>query len=934
MATAVRRWLAAALAAAMLLGLLPAGIAPVGAIAAGPISPDASTSGAGPCTGAPIPSNVSGVVAVDGGPTTGSPAASFGLSIGFALGYEVVELPENGVLGTGCVGSSENVTTDARGAFGSSLLVPGPACGLLNGAEVCRIFTGPYGPVSLAPHGPVPVGYAFSSGPIAAAFNGPIVLAPSLVWELGYVTLRPSGGPLTVSAGAPFNVSAEAAMQNGSPTDLLPTFSWTLSGAGWSFVGGNGSGADVGVVASPGAAPGSLAVVASARLGTTTVSTPAASLGLVAVATTVTAADLAPTAIDAGQSVNVTLHVHGALGYTYRASVEPGLGAPSVPVPCTAVPSGAGTVDLACATSLVYPTAGAAQPFATVTNGFSSATWAFPGVAVAPYPTLAVLPDAPVGYPGAPVAVSVVLANGTGVPPFAPACLAAGPAPVACAAGPGPSWSFAPTFPAPGSYAVTAWTVDGAGTNVSATRDVSIVAAPALGPLALDVPNVTVGVPVRLAANFSGGELPGRFWWNVSGSSGPWSSGPIVADGELAVTYLPSATGAITATLAVADALGSVVRGSVQFEVAPAPAVTIAAWSAPPPARVVVGTPVALSWAALDREGNPAIAFSAESVLSLGTGAGASRAWANASGVGPLRPLGNGTFELPAAAWVGGVVRVGVVPGSSGVYAPELLGSALPNPSTSLRFQATSDPTHLRLFAPTVALAEPRASSTFWLAVDRFGNPVPGAVVSVRLAFGATSSSTPANVERLPNGSSGVWVNFTAPGADSGTVVVLDSSGATVLGPLPVAALSPPTAAAPFALFAFAAAPAGAAAVGVSTLVRRRHRPSPPANAVAVDELRSLAEGRARVVAILGSGGPRDLAGVEAAWEAPAPPALADWLASLLADGTVTTVGGPDGRPRFALSPRFAPPRVELDVERLEAALRFRDEDQGAEAPR
>jgi hypothetical protein len=96
-----------------------------------------------------------------------------------------------------------------------------------------------------------------------------------------------------------------------------------------------------------------------------------------------------------------------------------------------------------------------------------------------------------------------------------------------------------------------------------------------------------------------------------------------------------------------------------------------------------------------------------------------------------------------------------------------------------------------------------------------------------------------------------------------------------------------------------------------------RPRPSPTPTREE-EELRRLAEGRATVVELLRRSGPLPLHEIEARWEpAPAPPALADWVASLVTDGTLRATIGDAGQARFALAERPEPePQVTLDEDR------------------
>jgi len=243
------------------------------------------------------------------------------------------------------------------------------------------------------------------------------------------------------------------------------------------------------------------------------------------------------------------------------------------------------------------------------------------------------------------------------------------------------------------------------------------------------------------------------------------------------------------------------------------------------------------------------------------------------------------------------------------------------------------DRDHLRLYAPGIANAGARSNATLWRAEDRFGNPVAGALVTIDLAFGGQRTDVVVAAIPLPGGGSGVWVNYSAPTTGPGTVTVLDAAGAVVLGPIAVPAAPRATPPDPTVEAVAAAVPIGTVGAATFAVVRRRRR----AREVPTEEeeLRHLAEGRARTVELISRAGAIDLAGLEAAWGSPAPPALADWLASLVADGTVRATVGPDGHPRFCLAHGPADgPRVTFDAELLDRSLRRRDEELSGAEPR
>ncbi len=883
-------------------------------------------------TGCSVPlasPSASGSLAVDGGPLGPSAVGGVALRVDYTVIATVYYEPSGSRVSSMCAVWPVNTTTSADGAFSAPLSTPAPLC-FSNGPGpyYCVAYSAPYGPVTVAPAAAPPDGYAFSSRP---SFTG-VGLTPTFVAELAYLGLTPPGTTLTISANAPTTISAAGFMANGSATNLSPTFRWALSGAGWSFVG-NATGPSVTVEGASGAALGQLTASASAAAGTVVLRPPPVSVGLVAVRTAVATAGLDRTTLDTGVAEDLSVSGTGAGGYTYTATVAPGLGLSPIVVPCAAAAAPGGLSDISCAASFAYPVAGLAQPTVTLSNGYSAGTWAFPEVTVAPAPELLVTSSVRVGYAAEPLALALAVANGTGSAPYAEACLAPGFGAPLCDVGPGPAWSFAPTYPVPGNYAATGWAIDAAGANGSVSVPVTVVAPPSLTALRLAAANMTAGVPVGLFASYSGGSLPARLYWNVSGSAAPWATATVDADGNVSVVYLPSAAGVVGITLTVVDGLGTVVRSSALFSVGPVPAVRVAPSSGPAPGAAVDGTPLSVAWVALDPYGNPVPTFGGTAVLVVRDGSLEPRAYLNVSRLGPLPSLGNDTYFVPAFAWIGGVLNVTVVPLSNGTFTLELLGAALPNPVAPLSFVASPDTRNVRLYAPVYTSERDRSNATFWHVEDRFGNAVPGAVLTVLEQFGSESTASVVATSALAGGSSGVWVNFTAPGPGAGTVEVLDGAGVVVLGPVGVPAAPAPSATAPTVVAAVAAVPLGAAAVGVSAFVRR-HRRRGRRDRSAEEELRSLAEGREKVVALLRRG-PRSLGELEAAWEPPpAPPGLADWLASLVADGTLGAAFGPDRVARFRIADGPGRLRVELDPGALEEALRRRaqDAEDGSEA--
>ena len=862
-------------------------------------------------------SGVTGRLSVDGGPLPANATGGVLLDYNYWIAY-VTMYPSNGTsTDAGCLLFHGTATTAANGSYSFVPPTPNGTCTGTYPDLLCTYYSSPYAPAAVRLANGPPPGYAVSAG----GFLADVALV--LVYELSEVELSPGGSTVTTSVGAatPFTAATYAA--NGSASDLDVAYAWSVTGTGWVV---NASGPTASVEADPGAGLGVLTVTASASSNATTLAPVSSSVDLVAVATEIETAQTNRTSLDAGGALEFRLTALGAAGLAYRATVVPGLGLAPVTVPCAAAAPDGGTVAVSCYANVTYPDAGTAQPTANVTNGDSTADWRFPDVTVAPTPELEVDPAEPIGYVGSPLAFSVSAANGSGASPYERACFAVAPGPTGCDDTAGPSWAFAPTLGAAGTFNATVWAIDGDGTNASTVVPLEVVPVLTVGPISPSASNATVSAPVLLSATVAGGAPPLRYWWNASGAGGPLLDGDLAADGALGVTVVPSSPGPLEVTLTVVDRLGSVVATELLLEVGPAAAERVAPLSAPPAAPVVAGTPVPLSWGAFTVAGAPEPSFAAAVELSVTGAAALPEAWVNASGAGPLAEVGPGTYAVPAAAWVDGLLNVTLTVGTATAVSVDLAGEALPGAVPPLDLTVTADRSHVRLFDPSVAHAGGRTNATLWRVADRFGNAAPGALLTVGLAFGGVRTDSVVAAVPLAGGASGVWINYTAPDAGPGTVSVADAAGAVVLGPLSVAAVTPSGGTSPAVDALAAAAPIGVAGAAGFAVVRRRRRLRTPTPAE--EELRELAEGRARAVELIGAAGAVDLAALEAAWTPPPPPpALAEWVASLVADGTLRGTVGEDGVPRFCLADQApARPRVTVDPEALDRSLQRREE--------
>ncbi|HTP54423.1 MAG TPA: hypothetical protein VML94_05635 [Thermoplasmata archaeon] len=869
------------------------------------------------CAGPPTAAAPTGDVRIDGGDLAPDALAGITVSYGFHLSVVVTRENVSAPVYRGCVHDTANATTNESGAFAFSRVVPPINCTALPG--YCAYFTGPFGPTTVR-LGATPAGYSVD------AAGGPANYTLTLVDDLASVRLSPDARTLTLSPGAATTFGAQGYMANGSLTPLEPTYSWTLSGEGWAFVAPP-SGADAEVVAVPGAGVGTLSVAALAVDGEATLAPPPAAVTLLAQSTAIETAELARTTLDAGATIGVRLAGVGAAGYAYSAVFEPGLDLPAAPASCVESPGAGGDTNISCAANLTYPTAGIAQPTARLTNGYSSSVWEFPDVTIDPPPELSVAPGGPRGYAGTALPIVLTVANGTGSPPFATACLRLATEALDCSHAPGPTWTFDVTVSSPGDYSAVAWAIDAQGVNASTAFSVTVVEPLVLGAIAAPSENASVGTAVLLTASLAGGALPVRFWWNASGVDGPILTGTATADGPIVATFVPSAPDAVTVTLTVVDALGTTVEVDRLLLVGPEPALSIVASEPTPATPVTAGTTFWLAWQALDRAGAPVRSFAAGAAIDLSEAGTPVDGWVNASGIGPLASLGGGAYDLPAAGWEGGVADLAVTVTEVGTLTVRLVGAALPAPVPPLSAVIAPDRAHLLLYAPEVAASSARSNSTFWHVTDRYGNPAPGALVTVCLRSGDSSRTTLAAVVAAPGGTTGVWVNFTAAGRGAANVTVTDAAGGILLGPLSVSAVPPGPALTPATVSLGAAIPIGALGAAWSGIIARRARRR-SAVPVAEEDLHRLAEGRSQVVEIVRRTGGADLEEIGAAWtSAPPPVELADWLASLVADGTLGAALGADGRARFCLAPgRANELRVTVDAAAFDRALRRRDE--------
>jgi hypothetical protein len=822
----------------------------------------------------------------------------------------------------------ENGTTVDNITGQSEFVVPATwidhCSALPGGGRTCANSTGPWGPVNMTLDTPNPPGYLSSINDSHSFVR--VLYYP----ELTAVALDPRGPRATFTAEGVDAVRADPLTAVGTPDPVEPRFNWTLSGVGWTFATPP-SGSEAFVTSAAGAAVGNLTVVASQSPSEGGFVAPPESVELAAVATTISSASLNRTVLDVGQAIQVALNGSGAAGYNYTARVDPGLGDPSTAVTCASDPGADEMVSLTCDANLTYPAVGVAQPVVTLSNGNSSAVWPFPEVTVDLAPWVTFLPGTPVGYTNSSVPVTIQAAVGSGASPYARACLAPGEGPIQCSSTPGPTWTFHSVYSKPGNYSTLAWVVDATGENRSVTATVRIVA-----PLALDLAPISggwsAGAPIPLSVMVSGGDLPARVWWNATGASNPIASVSVVADGSIRTTYVPPVAGFVTLSVVVVDDLGTEAEASVALSVGVGLATSVDPVVLPTASVSWAGAPLPFAWQALDSVGELVRNFSASAWVEL-TLAGSDRAvpgWVNASGAGPLTDPLPGRFDLPSTAWIDGTLNLTVTTQLTGTLEVALtVASGLSGGGNTVEIVVLPDIDHLRLFDPRTAVHEGRVNDTLWQVTDRYGNPADGASIVVVSSFGGSSTRTVVPVRSEEGGATGVWVNVSAPASLGGTVTVTDLANEALLPPLVISGPGDPlTALVPWVALLLVASGATAATAVAVRRTRRRPTVEPDASPANEGELQRLAEGLASVVEAVRRAGTVDLAGLESAWEpSPAPLDLADWVASLLTDGTLDATLGSDGVARFFLvSDRAPAAQVTLDVEAFDRAQVRRDE--------
>lgn len=879
-----------------------------------------------PCSGPVLPSSFSGSLEVDGGP---SPLPSVaGRTV--ALSYYVREnyTPLGGPSTYTCVQYHASNVTDGLGGFSLPAALPGSGCTRAS----CTFYTGPLAPINFSVAGSPPAGYF-----VTDSVSGPSVTL-SFVYALASVALDPSGRT-TLSTGAPTVIRATPQAGNGEPSPANVTYAWDLDGSGWNISAGAGS-PDLTIEASE-AAPGNLALWVNGTFNGTPEKAPEVELLLDAVATAATDGSVQPTSLDVGVPAEFVVVGSGSIGYSYDAVILVGVGTRSVEAPCVENGTDGGTEFVDCAASVTYGSSGVVQPSAELTNGFSSAEWTFPSLTVAPAPALGVTPSPLVAYVATNATVTVTVASSTGTAPLGPACFSTGNGRELCDRGPGPSYPFDIAWGSPGSYDAVATVADGAGANVSVSVPVEIyermnatwVSSGGLNPGYL-------GEPYNLTAQVRGGALPLSYWWNTSGGA-TLMAGTLGSDGTLYYPYVPETLGWANVSLDLLDRLGTHQTVGFPALVVPGAPAELQMVEGAGSGTAMAGAPYEVEWAAIDGQGVVTPSYQSDELLTVSpVGAGPARTvWVNDSaGAVPIGP--GGSFPVPLSAWSSGRLFLNISVGGNGTFyltlsgpLPVVAGGSVPV------LQVTANLHLLKLWDPTHVVGGARGGAALYRITDVFGDNLSGGYLVTRETFGSLTYSNLTSVRTGPGGST-VWVNFTALSASAGTVNVTFEEEDEPLLRVAVPAAPAPV---PWLDVLAIVGVAAAAALGALLLARRR-RPYdrgaperageiPPATE---EELRRLSEGRAHILAHADPEVGRTLDELSEGFPGrpPTPEEVTEWVASLVAEGTLSAELGEDGRSRFRrTAPPPPAPRVELDDRALEEALRRQRETETESEP-
>ncbi len=543
-------------AMAVTLLLLAVGLA--GAPAASAASSRIAPAISGSCLGAAAPPSANGTLVLVGNST---PLPSvIGVSVQVDYFYNETVISDNTPTDR-CVATTADGTTTTGGNFSVPLPVPADRC--VRGGGPCVLYSGPFGPLGFATSG-APAGFS-ERDPAAGASPGTIEWYADLSSAKLNVT-----GTRVVSTNAPVDLSVSAwnAVGDAAPGPL--TYSWSLAGLGWGI--SSQQGANVTVEGTASGWTGSLSVTVEATYGATTESLQSPTLSLQPVPTQILSGVPSANPVDPGVPVTFYLVGSGAAGYSYSATVDPGLGAGSVTGPCASTPLGNGTTNLACQVQAAYPAAGTALPTASISNGYSTNQLALASVAVNPVEQVTLSAPNFVTYPNRTIPLTVNVTHGTGSAPYGPACLSVSGRPgLTCQSQAATTWVFEERFASTGDYELRASVTDRFGENV--TSSAVVVVVPLLTARANGSTSVTLvaNQTTALSVVVSGGALPLTTWWNLSGPSETLCWGDLAFDGTITCSYPTSVLGSANLTVTLRDVLGTEVAVVFRITVTSAP---------------------------------------------------------------------------------------------------------------------------------------------------------------------------------------------------------------------------------------------------------------------------------------------------------------------------------------------------------------------------
>ena len=275
---------------------------------------------------------------------------------------------------------------------------------------------------------------------------------------------------------------------------------------------------------------------------------------------------------------------------------------------------------------------------------------------------------------------------------------------------------------------------------------------------------------------------PVEYWWNGSGISPISSTGTLLQDGPLNLSFTPGAIGSETFVLRVEDALGTVVTNETTVQVTSGPATILLPDPSTNNLSVPAGTSTQLSWSADNAYGDRALTFSGPLAITFNRSLPASNLfWLNESN-GPLVPTSDTGFSVPSTDWINGTVSLNLTSLVAGNYSFTIsAGLPISGGLQSYTWRVTPDLNQLApLSGPSAHTAPGTANDTGYRISDRYGNALSGGYVIVRTVLDGVTTNATTPILSGPNGSF-VWVNLSLVPGISEELTVLSTSGQTLL---------------------------------------------------------------------------------------------------------------------------------------------------------